>query len=752
MRRVFPLLCVTLVFTTAIDSQQPQPLRGFSRDSAAPQRELERRFQTLPKADNLREYMRVISQEPHHAGTAASRKVAEYVLAHFRSWGLNASIEEYEALMPYPVDRIVELVDPERYSAQLNEPNVAVDEDSNDAGQLPTFNAYSADGDVAADLVYVNYGVPEDYEQLAKLGVDVEGKVVIARYGRSWRGIKPKVAWEHGAVGCIIYSDPRDDGFYQGDVYPKGAYRPEQGVQRGSVMDMPIYPGDPLTPGWASERGARKLERAEARTLLRIPVLPISYGDALPLLRNLTGPVPPESWRGALPITYHVGPGPARVRMKLSFDWQIRPLYNVIARIDGTESPDAWILYGNHHDAWVNGASDPTSGNVVLMETARGLAELVRTGWKPKRTIILASWDGEEWGLLGSTEWVEKHQDELARNAVAYINSDSTGKGWLTMEGSHSLQAFVNDVARDVPDPRGRDRNVLEAKRAHDLEQASSKEARAKLERGDLPLAALGSGSDYTAFLDHLNIASLNLSFGGDGSSNGVYHSIYDSFYWYSHFSDGDFKHSVALSKVIGTMLLRLANADVLPFEFRSTASTLHGYVDELDKLAPEQGQKIDFGPLRTSIAKLDDAAQKYDAAIQRVQTGGTLKDLREIGELNRVLYSSERAFRYDAGLPRREWFKHLAYAPGFYTGYGVKTLPGIREAIEQKQWDEARRFVPIVAAAIDRLRADVEKALALIKAESRSQKLERTRAAPERRAPTRHASELPSHRATGTF
>jgi N-acetylated-alpha-linked acidic dipeptidase len=714
MPRRILLVAVLLVITPAVHSQPGAAIRGFTTQSTAAQRELERRFNALPKPNNLREYMRVISQEPHHAGAPASRKVAEYVLSQFKSWGLNASIEEYEALMPYPIDRTVELLEPERHAAQLKEPKIAEDEDSGDAGQLPTFNAYSADGDVTADLVYVNYGVPDDYQQLEKLGVDVKGKIVIARYGRSWRGIKPKVAWEHGAVGCIIYSDPRDDGYYPGDVYPKGAYRPEQGVQRGSVMDMPIYPGDPLTPGWASERGGKKLDRAEARTLLKIPVLPISYGDALPLLRNLAGPVAPENWRGALPITYHVGPGPSKVRITLSFDWQVRPLYNVIARIDGAQSPDEWILYGNHHDAWVNGASDPTSGNVVLMETARGLAELLKTGWKPKRTIVLASWDGEEWGLLGSTEWAEKHADELARKAVVYINSDSTGKGWLTMEGSHSLQAFANDLARDVPDPRGSGKSVLEAKRGHDLAEASTKEARAKLEHGDLPLAALGSGSDYTAFLDHLTVASLNLSFAGEGGGAGVYHSIYDSFYWYTHFSDGDFKHSVALSQIMGTALLRLANADVLPFEFKSTAATLRGYVDEIDKLVSDSGQKIDLGPVRTAIARLDAVAQKYDAAALRLQNSGTLKSTQGIAELNRVLYSSERAFRHDPGLPRREWFKHVAYAPGFYTGYGVKTLPGIREAIEQKQWDEARQFVSIVAGAIDRLRADVERATSL--------------------------------------
>jgi N-acetylated-alpha-linked acidic dipeptidase len=698
-----------------VASQAPPPIRGFLGTSAASQRDLERRFQAMPNPDNLRDYMQAIAAEPHHAGAPGSRKVADYVLAKFKSWGLDAAIEEFEALMPYPTERVLELLGPQGFTAALKEPAVAQDRDSSDTGQLPSFNAYSADGDVTADLVYVNYGIPEDYEQLAKLGIDVKGRIVIARYGRSWRGIKPKVAQEHGAIGCIIYSDPRDDGYYAGDVYPAGPFRPEQGVQRGSVMDMPVYPGDPLTPGWASERGSRKLERADAKTLLRIPVLPISYGDALPLLRSLAGPVAPDAWRGALPITYHVGPSRSKVHLKLAFDWQQRPLYNVIARIQGAQFPDQWVMQGNHHDAWVNGASDPTSGNVVLMETARGLGALLESGWRPKRTIILASWDGEEWGLLGSTEWAEKHRQELAANGVAYINSDSTGKGWLQMDGSHSLQAFINEVARDVPDPRMAGRSVLEARRARDIEQAGSEDARARLRSGDLHIEALGSGSDYTVFLDHLTIASLNLGFGGDSSGGGVYHSAYDSFHWYTTFSDGDFRHSAALSRVIGTTLLRLADADILPFEFGGTASTLDRYLAELQKLATDARAELDLQPLRKAIEQLRDRAARYEKALDRVRERSGPPAADALIELNRTLYRSERAFRHEAGLPRREWFKHLAYAPGFYTGYGVKTLPGIREAMEQKQWDEARTFVPIVAAAVHRLGADVETATGML-------------------------------------
>jgi N-acetylated-alpha-linked acidic dipeptidase len=709
-------LFATFLLLTAGPGAQTPAIRGFTAQGSAAEQKLEEKFRAVPKPDNLREYMRTITEEPHHAGSPGSRKVAEYILDKFKSWGLNASIESFEALMPYPTERVVELVAPERYQLKLKEPPVEEDKDSTDAGGLPTFNAYSADGDVTAELVYVNYGTPEDYEQLAKLGVDVKGKIAIARYGKSWRGIKPKVAYEHGAVGCIIYSDPHEDGFFPGDVYPEGRYRPDAGVQRGSVMDMPIHPGDPLTPGKASEPGVPRLDRNAAPTILKIPVLPISYGDALPLLKNLKGPVAPEDWRGSLPITYHVGAGPAKVHMKLAFEWNVRPLYDVVARIDGAQFPDEWIVHGNHHDAWVNGAADPTSGQVALMETARGLGELLKTGWRPKRTIVLAAWDGEEWGLLGSTEWVEKHQEELAAKTVAYINSDSTAKGWMGISGSHSLQAFVNDVMRDIQDPKRSGKTLFQSKLDRAVSQAASDEEEARLQkRRDFPIDALGSGSDYTAFLDYLTIASLNMGFGGEAADSGVYHSTYDSFYWYTHFSDSDFAYGAALSRTIGTTILRLANADVLPFEFTATASTLGGYVDEIEKLQKKDktAPALDVTPLKTSVDRLKKSAEAYDRALAH-WNGGALDRATQV-ELNRLLFTSERAFKYDAGLPKREWFKHLIYAPGFYTGYGVKTLPGIREGIEQKAWDEPKKYIPIVGAAIDRFAAQVDRAASLL-------------------------------------
>src|SRR5262249_21505682 len=521
---------------------------------------------------------------------------------------------------------------------------------------------------------------------------------------------------EHGAVGCIIYSDPHEDGYFPGDVYPDGPYRPELGAQRGSVMDMPIHPGDPLTPGVAAEPGVARMDRSASPVILKIPVLPISYGDALALLRQLKGPVAPEAWRGSLPLTYHVGAGPAKVHMTLAFDWANRPLHDVIVRIPGTEFPDEWIVYGNHHDAWVNGAADPTSGQVALMETARGLSELVQTGWPPKRTIVLASWDGEEWGLLGSTEWAEKHAQELSGKAVVYINSDSTSKGWLNVSGSHSLEAFANDVMRDLDDPKRGGKTLFQAKLDRAVSQAKTDDEQAKLRsRRDFPIDALGSGSDYTAFLDHLAVASLNVDFAGEAPDSGVYHSKYDSFYWYTHFSDTDFAYNAALSRTIGTAILRLADADILPFEFAAPARTVRGYLDEVEKLRAEtkDAPPLDFAPLRSAIAKLQKAADAYGAALAK---GKAPRDREQAAELNHLLYTSERTFQYDAGLPKREWFKHLVYAPGFYTGYGVKTLPGIREGIEQKAWDEPKRYIPIVAAAIEKLGAQVDRATALLK------------------------------------
>jgi N-acetylated-alpha-linked acidic dipeptidase len=690
MKPLAILLTATLLLHAA------DPIRGFPQSQWAAERDLEHKAQAIPSPDRIRAYLERMSREPHHAGSAASRAVAEYALGLFREFGLDAHIEEFEALLPYPTARSLELIGPVKFSASLKEPAIPEDPTSAQATQLPTFNAYSAAGDVTAQLVYANYGMTEDYEQLKKLGIDVKGKIVITRYGKGWRGVKPKLAAEHGAVGCLIYSDPRDDGYFQGDVYPKGALRPPDGVQRGSVMDMPLAVGDPLSPGWASEKGSRRLPISEARTIMKIPVMPISYADATPLLKSLEGPVAPESWRGALGFTYHIGPGPGTAHFKLDFDWSTRPLHDVIAVIPGSEYPDEWIIYGNHHDAWVNGAHDPLSGASSLLETARTLSEVRKQGWKPKRTIVLALWDGEEFGLVGSTEWVEKHAEELSRKAVVYVNSDTNSKGRLAASGSHTLERFMSEVLRDIPDPAESGKTLLESARNR---RGPSPDGQIESSRPGFHVGPLGAGSDYVAFLDHVGIASLNLGFGGP-NQNGVYHSIYDDFAWYKRFADPDFAYGKALSQVTTTTLLRLADAPLLPFEFGEFSQTVRAYIGEI--------KKVDFAPLLKQLDATDAASKRFEAAV------GTATP-EQMAKANRVLLLAERALLLTPGLPRREWYRHSIYAPGMYTGYGAKTLPGIREATEGERMEEAKQQVGVAAGAIAEFNRGIEEAVRLL-------------------------------------
>jgi N-acetylated-alpha-linked acidic dipeptidase len=721
--------------------------RGFLRENAGAQAKREERFRSLPDASVIRESNRVLSAEPHHVGSAYDERNVRWILAKFREFGLEASIETFYPLFATPKERLVELVAPVPFRAGLAEPPVPGDPTSSQtAAQLPTYNVYSIDGDVTADLVYVNYGVPADYERLERLGVDVRGRIVIARYGASWRGIKPKVAAEHGAIGCLIYSDPRDDGYFNGDVYPKGPYRPPRGVQRGSVSDGPLYSGDPLTPGVGATKPPEHFDLKNAQTLTKIPVLPISYADAEPLLSALGGPVAPREWRGALPITYHVGPGPARVHLKVAFDWKITPVRDVIARIPGSAFPDEWVIRGNHHDAWVNGSSDPVSGMSALLEEARALGVLLKEGWRPKRTILLCAWDGEEPGLLGSTEWAETHAEELQRKAVAYINSDSCGRGFLSAHGSHSLEALVNAAAAEVEDPekkisiaqRLRMRRIDEGRTAEDRRDAR--------ERANLRLEALGSGSDYTTFVDHLGIASLNFGFGGEGGG-GVYHSIYDDFSWFTRFSDTDFLYGRALAQLAGTIVLRLSDADVLPFDFTGLADAVARYVKEIRDLAKERREAVeesnrridegvpeavadprepfvapkkapavpefDFSPLEKASASLTDAAREFETAFAGAERAGAAR----LARANALLRSAERALTRDEGLPRRPWFKHFVYAPGFYTGYDVKTLPTVREAIEEKQYAEVNPEAVRTAEALARAAAHIREAASALRA-----------------------------------
>jgi N-acetylated-alpha-linked acidic dipeptidase len=740
------LLLVAALLTLSPPPDSAPPLRGFSDESARTQWEWETKFRNLPEPDSMREAMRVLSQRPHHLGSARDSVNAEWILHKFRSWGLDAEIETFQVLFATPRERVVELVAPRHYRATLREPALKEDPTSSQqAEQLPPFNAFSKDGDVTAPLVYVNYGVPEDYDQLNRLGVSVEGAIVIARYGRSWRGIKPKLAAEHGAVGCLLYSDPEDDGYHAGDVYPQGPFRPREGVQRGSVLDMPLYAGDPLTPGVGATPDAKRLDRAAAPTIPKIPVLPLSYADAEPLLQAIGGRPVPRSWMGGLPITYHLGPGPARVHLRVRSNWRLTPARDVIARIPGSAAPDEWVVRGNHHDAWVNGAVDPISGQVSLLEEARGLATLLKQGWRPRRTIILAAWDGEEQMMFGSTEWAETHAEELARHAVAYINTDGNGRGFLGAAGSPALQRLISQVGRDIADPEA-NMSVLSRARLRAIATASSgdkrKEARA---RPDLLVDAMGSGSDYTAFYHHLGVASLNLAFGGE-DEGGVYHSIYDSFHWVTKFGDSAFVYERALAQTVGTLLMRLADAEVLPYEFTGVAHRARTNLREVQDLlktmrdsVEEQNRQVEegtfvamndprrpivaptvedvpphlnFTPIENGVDRLGRAADKYEEALtSAMKDGGKALRSDSVARVNALLLQTERALTPKAGLPRRPWYKNLLSAPGWYTGYAAKTFPGVREAIEGKRWIEAEEQAATLGRTLEEEAEAIERA-----------------------------------------
>jgi len=725
-----------------------ETLLGFPGERSREQRELESRFDGTLNAENLKQWMSHLAARPHHVGSEWGKQNAEFMAELFRSWGYETRIETFEVLFPTPKLRRLQMIEPVAFTASLDEPALAEDATSGQKDeQLPTYNAYSVDGDVTGELVYVNYGVPEDYEELALRGIDVEGKIALARYGKSWRGIKPKVAAENGAIGCIIFSDPRDDGYFQGDVYPVGGYRGAAGAQRGSVADMPLFPGDPLTPGRGATADADRLKIEDAPTLTSIPVLPISYADAQPLLEALKGPVAPPSWRGALPLAYHLGPGPAKVRLQLEFDWKMATARDVIAVLPGKTFPEQWVIRGNHHDAWVNGATDPVAGLVAMMEEARAVGELTKNGWRPRRTIVYAAWDAEEPGLLGSVEWAEAHADELRRKAVAYINTDAYGRGFLEMGGSHTLERFMNQVVRDVPDPH-KEMSVAQRRRAAILVNGDDKAKKEARERADLRLAALGSGSDYTPFLQHLGIASLNLAFFGE-AHYGQYHSVYDSFDHFTRFMDPDFHYGVALAKVTGRATLRLADADVLPFEFATLVETIAGYVDELQKLADEMRETtaeknrlidegsyvaaaspeetyvppqreepvphLNFAPLENALESLRSSVRAYEEALTAASAEGGELPPEKAAALDSVLMSVERSLGRSEGLPGRSWYTHHVYAPGFYTGYGVKTLPGVREAIELRRWSQASEQIEVAAAVLAALDEQVERATEIL-------------------------------------
>jgi len=731
-------LLVALLFPLTLANADDAPvnqLLGFDDAASGAQRELEARFDEQLSPADQDEWLRRLSAKPHHVGSAAGKENARFVAELFESWGFDVEIEEYEILLPTPKTRELELVAPHAFEASLEEDSLQQDPSTSVRDELlPPYNAFSTDGEVEGELVFVNYGIPEDYELLERYGIDVRGKIVIAKYGRSWRGIKPKLAGEKGALGTIIYSDPADDGYALGDPYPKGPFKHESGVQRGSVMDMPTYPGDVLTPGIGATRGAKRLAIEDAPTITRIPVLPISQRDALPLLSALDGEVVPPEWRGALPITYHLGPGPARVRLKLEFDWERVTAYNVIARLEGETWPDEWIIRGNHHDGWNHGASDPVSGMAVMLAEAKAIAELVRAGDRTARTIVYAAWDAEEPGLIGSTEWAEHHADELREHAVAYLNTDSNSRGFIDVGGSHVLEHFLNQVLEDVADPQT-GVSLKERRKSYlQVNAAGEKEREEAENREDLRIYPMGSGSDYTPFLQHLGIAAANLGFGGEGE-DGSYHTLYDTYEHYTTWRDPGLVYGVALSRVAGRATLRLANAPRLPFEFNGFADNIRLYVTELEELADGMRKEtalnnrlledgafaaaldptkalgppaydapvpyFNFAPLKNALERLQQAAADYERVIG--------DDPNPSRELNRLLYTSERLLTREQGLTGRPWYKHHIYAPGFYTGYGVKTIPGVREAIEQREYEAVGPQVALAAEVLNDMAARIE-------------------------------------------
>lgn len=730
MRKIVLLPIACLFLQTAFAQQES--IAGFRKDDVKQQAQIEQKFDASLDAAHIGQTIKELSAVPHALGSPGSKAVAEAILKKFKSYGFDAELATYQVLFPTPKTRVLEMLSPTGFKPLLKEPALKEDATSGQADQLPIYNAWSADGDVTAEVVFVNYGLPQDYDELAKLGIDVKGKIVIAKYGHSWRGIKPKVAYEHGAVGCLIYSDPMDDGYFRGDVYPTGPFKNEYGAQRGSVMDMVLYPGDPLTPNVGATADAKRLDRKDATTILKIPVMPISYHDAEPLLKALDGPVAPEGWAGALPFTYHVGPGKTKVHLKLAFNWNQVPCYDVIAKIKGSVYPDQWVIRGNHHDAWVNGAADPISGQAAMLDEAKAIGDLMKTGWKPKRTIVYCAWDGEEPGLIGSTEWVEDHAKELQQKAVAYINSDGNGRGFLGVGGSQALEPLMDEIAKTVIDPQTKVNVFERLKAAAAVNAKSSKQKEEALDMKNLKLYALGSGSDYSSFLQHLGVPSLNLGFGGE-DEGGEYHSIYDSYDLYRRFKDPKFEYGVALAQTAGRAVLRLSETDVLPFDFRNLYKNINNYATEImantDQMrestkienqliktgqyqlaedptktfiVPEAKAEVpylNFSPLQNALHALQVSSDSLAVKWEKV-----VKSNADAESFNQKLYQAEQELLMPNGLPRRPWYVHAIYAPGFYTGYGVKTLPGVREAIEQRNYQEAQEQINVLATAINKL------------------------------------------------
>ena len=685
---------------------------GFAPKPSDNQRRLEEKFRAVPSSANAREELRRLTAEAHLAGSPEDYATAIYVRDQMRSFGLAADMREYQVLLPYPRSpSIVELIAPRHERLQVREDVVPEDPSSSSKKIVPLFNGYGASGDITAPLVYVNYGLPNDYEDLRKAGVEVKGKIAIARYGNSFRGVKAKVAEDNGAIGLIIYSDPADDGFTQGEVYPKGPWRPESSAQRGSVQFLFIYPGDPLTPGLPAIPGTPRLKKEQALNLPHIPVQPISYGDAQHLLKPLRGPVRPKGFQGGLPFTYHAGgTNDVRVHLKTDIEFATKTIWDVITRVDGAVEKDRWVVLGNHRDAWVFGAVDPNSGTTAMLELGRGLGQLMKSGWKPGRSIILCSWDAEEQGLIGSTEWAEENAAELKEKAVAYLNMDVAVSGPNFGASSvPSMWKLIHSAAQEVKDPKT-GKSIYEAWRDRvradaadsELYDANGNERPAAAPR----IGALGSGSDYTPFLQHLGVPSLDMGFNGD---YGVYHSAYDSFYWMAHFGDPTFQYHVAAAQIWGTIALRLADAAGLPFDYTDYASQLREFVNETKRLAVRHklADSFDAKSLLNAVDNFADEAAKVDKRrhsevldAEKSSGGDAIARLRR---LNDALMQAERALIDDRGLHGRTWFKHQIYAPGFYTGYAALPLPDLRQAIEDGRAGDASEAAGRITEAIKR-------------------------------------------------
>ena len=703
------IISYTLFVALIITSQTvtfAQTLDGFSVNGSQDERRIEEQFRAIPQPANAREELRRLTSEAHIAGSPEDYATAVYVRDQMRSFGLQSDLKEYQVLLPYPrTPSIVELIAPRRERLQVREDVIPQDPTSASKKIVPLYNGYGASGDITAPLVYVNYGLPNDYDELRKAGVEVKGKIAIARYGNSFRGVKAKVAEDNGAVGLLIYSDPADDGYAQGDVYPKGPWRPDSSGQRGSVQFLFIYPGDPLTPGTPAVPGTPRIKKEEAMNLPHIPVQPISYGDARRLLQPLHGPLRPKGFQGGLPFAYHVGgTSEVRVHLKTDIEFLTKTIWDVITRVDGSAEKDRWVVLGNHRDAWVFGAVDPNSGTTAMIELGRGLGQLMKSGWKPRRSIVLCSWDAEEEGLIGSTEWAEELASDLREKAVAYLNMDAAVSGPnFSASSVPSMWRLIHDAARDVRDPKT-GKSVFDAWRDRAWESAPESDrydANGNEKQKIAPrIGALGSGSDYTPFLQHLGVPSLDMSFGGD---YGVYHSAYDSFYWMAHFGDPTFQYHVAAAQIWGTVALRLADAAGVQFDYTDYAQQLRDFANETTRLANQKklSNAFDAKPMLKSIDNFADEAEKIQK--RRIDLEKQASNPDRLLRINDALMQAERAFIDDRGLRGRAWFKHQIYAPGFYTGYAALPLPDLRQAIEDGRLADAKDAASRITEAIER-------------------------------------------------